>query len=159
MGCDIHSYVERKNDDGIWEHEPWVATVEYEDGPFDSRNYNVFGFLADVRNYSGVTPIVEPRGFPDDASPEVRTGWKIWSEDGHTCSYLTADELLAFDYSAQLEDRRVTRGHDGGVTADPGEGKMITYREFLGPQFFQHLEVLRALNEKQSARVIFWFDN
>jgi len=32
------------------------------------QSYALYGFLADVRNLSKITPISEPRGLPDDAS-------------------------------------------------------------------------------------------
>lgn len=154
MGCDIHSHAERKNADGKWEKVPDLQ-------PFASRNYGTFGFLADVRNYSDLTPISQPRGVPQDVSLEVSEDYEAWGSDAHSASWLSVEELAAFDYEAQCEDRRVTRqvgpnAWNGGCTCNPGEGKQQTYREFLERWFFEDLQKLQAAGAE---RVVFWFDN
>lgn len=148
MGCDIHTYAERKTDNGF------VAI----DGlsPFSWRSYGIFGFLAGVRNYSDVTPISAPRGFPDDASVAAREEYKAWDGDAHTPAWLTVEELNAFDYDQETEDRRVIRNGDGGCTCAPGGGEAMTYRKFLGEGFFDDLD---ALNAGGASRVVFWFDS
>lgn len=154
MGCDIHSYAERKN-----------AADQYEMvdnlNPFDDRSYGTFGFLAGVRNYSALTPIAEQRGMPIDASARVAAEFDGWGSDAHSASWLTVAELAAFDYDAICEDRRVMRqigpnAWSGGCTADAGEGKQQTYREFLGHWFFDDL---KKLQDAGAERVVFWFDN
>jgi len=97
MGCDIHLYVEKKVN-GKWicisplEYLPYG---EYEKRKladlYNERNYELFGWLAQVRtiNLNGF----EPRGFPEDASDEVRRLYKSWGVDAHTPSYLTLKEL------------------------------------------------------------------
>ena len=146
MGCDIHTQAERKVA-GKWEVIPGLH-------PFDWRSYGMFGFLADVRNYSAVPPISKPRGMAEGSPSD--------GDDlgDHSYSWLTVEELTAFDYDKPMEDRRVTRtvGNftDGGVTAEPGGGAMTTYREFLGPHFFEDLEKLKAAGAE---RVVFGFDN
>ena len=163
MGCDIHSFVERRRG-GNWEHvEADMGRPRYENCPFGWRNYGVFGFLADVRNYSMVPPITERRGLPDDLSSGVREGLGEWL-DFHSASWLTVAELLAVDYDAEFENRRIARRMpggwiDGGVTAEPGGGNRTTLREFLGRMFFDDLERLRAIGDPQNTRVVFWFDN
>lgn len=148
MGCDIHAYAERKTDSG-YEYLPAVV-------PFDWRNYGVFGFLAGVRNYSSVPMIAEPRGFPDDASAEVREQYERWDMDAHTPSWLSMAELLAWDYNAEVEDRRVTRNGNGACTCEPGEGERMTWRQFLGDGFMKDIAALR---DAGADRVVFWFDN
>lgn len=60
MGCSIHTIVEiRKN--GKWEF------VEEVPSEFEDRNYNLFGFLANVRNSFDAQGF-EVRGLPDDIS-------------------------------------------------------------------------------------------
>lgn len=149
MGCDIHSVAERRAD-GKWEAIKGFA-------PFDWRSYGMFGFLANVRNYSAIPCISEPRGLPDD-SP--------FSEDHSDCDYhsgswLSVDELSAFDYEQEIEDRRVTRQvapnmWSGAVTAEPGEGAKTTFREFLGEGFFDDLQKLKDIGAE---RIVFCFDN
>lgn len=159
MGCDIHSHVESQNEDGTWEQVSWERQEEFDTGPFDWRSYGLYGFLADVRNYSEVPPLAEPRYLPDDASDDVRADHDWWGGDAHSASWFSAEELLAFDYDREFEDRRVTMGSNGGATAAPGGGEMTTFREFLGPTYFRDLDILRAMNEKRPTRFVFWFDN
>lgn len=149
MGCDIHSHAERKNAAGQWEKVPDLA-------PFDSRGYGTFGFLADVRNYSGLTPIAEARGLPEDVSAEVAAEHEGWSSDAHSASWLTVAEMAAFDYDAMCEDRRCMRNGNGWSTCAPSEGRQQTYREFLGPWFFEDLQ---KLQDAAAERIVFWFDN
>lgn len=147
MGCDIHSTAERRVN-GAWQTIPDLY-------PFDWRSYGMFGFLANVRNYSAVPPISEPRGTPHD-SPSYDAD----NTNRHSHSWLSVEELLAFDYDRAIEDRRVTREIEpgwtsGACTADPGEGKATTFRTFLGEGFFEDLANLR---EAGAERVVFCFD-
>jgi hypothetical protein len=153
MGCDIHTVAERKVD-GKYE-----SISGYE--PFDWRSYFMYGFLADVRNYSDVPPLAKPRGMPDDASVGAREMSDGWGMDGHSHSWLSVAELLAFRYDERVEDRRVTvqtgpTSWDGGATAAPGGGEHTTWREALGPKYF---EDLARLSDEGAVRVVFWFDN
>ncbi len=159
MGCDIHSMAERKSATGY----EAITDVPFEEGyrtPFDWRSYGMFGFLADVRNYSDVPPIAARRGWPANASDGAQEEFDTWRGDAHSPSWIGVDELIAFNYDQPVEDRRVTRrtawGLDGGCTAEPGDGQMTTYREFLGPQFFRDLD---RLKEADASRVVFFFDN
>lgn len=164
MGCDIHLWYERKTNDS-WQ-DVSVPVDEWKAGPLDHRSYATFGFLADVRNYSAITPICEPRGWPTDfkhTKPD-REEYDPWYRDDegymfdeyHSHSWLSIKELLDYDYDQIVEDRRVTRNGNGGVTCDPGEGKQETLREFLGEGFFQDLQ---TLHECGVERIVFAFDN
>ncbi|MCB9602206.1 MAG: hypothetical protein H6721_15675 [Sandaracinus sp.] len=80
----------------------WESRCEF------GRNYGLFAILAGVRNGLGLDPIVAPRGLPDDASNETR--WSIASllgheDDCHDHSWLTLEEILAFDWTREV--RRV----------------------------------------------------
>ena len=159
MGCDIHIWAERKTTNGYVA----VTDVKFTEGasPFDWRSYRMFGFLAGVSNYSDVPPISEPRGLPDDISAQVFAEFEIWELDAHTPSWLTVEELAAFDYDQPIEDRRVTvqvapNAWDGGRTAEPGGGEMTTWRAFLGKAFMNDLEKLKSCG---ATRIVFWFDN
>jgi hypothetical protein len=147
MGCDIHSQAEKRIN-GKWEVIPDLH-------PFDWRQYGMFGFLADVRNYSAVPPLSQPRDLPEGSPSD--------GEDlgDHSYSWLSVEELTAFDYDQPMEDRRVTRQiapnvTSGAVTCEPGEGEKTTFREFLGPAFFKDLEELKAAGAE---RVVFGFDS
>ena len=152
MGCDIYSFVEAKK----------LNKWELVDNWIDYRSYGLFGFLANVRNYSHIPSIDNPRGLPQDVSEAVEMEWKN-GYDGHSCSHLTLKELLEFNYDQEFEDRRVTRriGNiiDGAALAEPGEGQTMTIREFLGSGFFTNLEKLKEHGDPENVRVVFWFDN
>lgn len=165
MGCDIHTYAEKKTPaastyleiDGT-SAPAESAYVPLDFSPFDCRSYGMFGFLADVRNYSKVPPLAEQRGVPAD-SPEH--GYYHQDSDYHSASWLSVAELLAFDYDQTFEDRRYTRQEgpnlfNGAATCEPGQGQQVTFREFLPEQFFEDLEKLKELG---ADRVVFWFDN
>ena len=156
MGCDIHSVAERRVN-GKWEVIPGLR-------PFDWRHYGWFGFLANVRNYSAIPSLAQPRGVPVDSpfrkqAVELGTGPEydaIYELGDHSYSWLSVEELLAFDYDAPVEDRRVTVGNNGGCTAEPGGGTMTTYREFLGTKFFIELDTLMKAGAE---RIVFGFDS
>lgn len=85
--------------------------------PYENRNYDVFAILAGVRNgigFAGVdlgngfNPIAEPRGFPSDLSDYMKHKAE---EVVHTPSWLSLDELNAYDWSQ-------TTKHCGWVDAD-----------------------------------------
>jgi len=147
MGCDIHAYGEKQTPDGYEMIESFF--------PFNYRNYGLYGFLANVRNYSAVKPISELRGLPA-CSAGVKKEYDEWDSDAHSSSWLSLDELERFNYDDDMEDRRVTRNNDGGCTCDAGDGKKTTYREFLGDRYFEELAKLKELGAN---RIVFWFDN
>jgi hypothetical protein len=153
MGCDIHAYAEKRDESGKW--------VMVKRDVFDFRSYGTFAFLAGVRNYSAVTPIAPPRGFPTTACVEVAGCFESWGCGAHTPSWLTIKELSEFDYSAQMEDRRYTKqtgpnSWTGAATCEPGQGERMTWGEFLGSDFTGEVEELARLGAE---RVVFWFDN
>lgn len=148
MGCDIHVLGQRK-ENGQW--------VDVETEAFGDRTYGRFGFLADVRNYSAVKPISSPRGWPKDFTASEDFDMRC----DHSHSWLSVDELLAFDYETMTEDRRyMGRTADGfnsgALTSEPGHGNAMTYREFLGPGFFDDLSDLAA---NKIERIVFGFDS
>jgi hypothetical protein len=116
MGCDIHLYAERR-ENGAWvsadrwsedKYEPGRLTVDYDHRLYSNRNYDLFAILADVRNgygFAGVTtgvgfiPISKPRGLPKDISDQVRAEAQSWAGDGHSHSYHTVAELVAYDWT------------------------------------------------------------
>lgn len=156
MGVDIYTHVERCNEAGKWEKVPDME-------PFDWRDYGLYGWLADVRNYSAIPPIAEQRWIPDDASPEVREEFDAdWERGCYGASWLSVRELADFDYSQELNDRRITRqtgpnAFDSGATGSPEEGTITTYRKFLGDAFMRDLESLQELGNPDRVRVVFWF--
>ena len=149
MGTDISTTCERRTPDG-----QYVAVTSKELAPFKNRCYGVFAFLAGVRNYSGIQPIVEPRGKPDDYPEVTEEDWRNYGTDNPT-TWLLVSELTSFDYDTEMEDRRVSVNGNGGCTCPVGDGAKMPWREFLGESFFSDLDTL--VSEKID-RVVFWFD-
>lgn len=114
MGCDIHLYVEVRGADGTWQSADewerdtddgytWVD-VPYEKEYYNGRNYSLFAMLADVRNRDGLIPFSQPRGLPADVSAIVKEASDSWDSDGHSHSYFTAAELMAFDWTQVMHN-------------------------------------------------------
>jgi hypothetical protein len=160
MGCDIYSICQ-VYDNGDWQTVTDPIFPYYENRltaePFSTRHYGLFGFLANVRNYSAVPFLSEPKGLPQDFEIE-------WYFDRHSHSWFTLRELLDFDYDREFEDRRVTRQvspnfFNGGITGEIGEGTVTTFRDFLGPNYFKTLDIMQSLGAPENVRVIFCFDS
>lgn len=82
------------------------------DEPYTGRNYELFAFLANVRNRFDIVPLSEPRGWPKDLSEALEKELKeYWDSDGHSASWFTLRELLEADW-----DRKIRVG--GVVPAD-----------------------------------------
>lgn len=147
MGCDIHPFV--------FAGDKYLESVV----PWTGRSYRKFAFLAGVRNYSGLPPMPWwGRGIGDMKGVSE---YRYTDMDYHSTTWVSLDELLQFDYSVEMEDRRVTVGGDGGCTAEPGGGERMTYRVFLGQtDFFEDLDVLKVLQAGMGkVRIHYAFDN
>lgn len=110
MGCDIHSFAERKNTiTNQWEVVKDYFTVDdyYKeyiekdkgDNPFYWRNYSMFAVLANVRNNGDFKEISTPKGIPYDISDDVKSYYDSVAKESHSPSYLTLKELLEFNYN------------------------------------------------------------
>lgn len=108
MGCDIHEWVEVR-DPGCNDVGPWKMSTY---SPELWRNYDMFAILANVRNghgFAGVktgesfNPICEPKGVPEDASPEYLAEVEQWDADGHSHSWFTVQELLDYDWNQETQ--------------------------------------------------------
>ena len=113
MGCDIHMIRQRQTGTGAWEMcDPMVPNPYYgkwEGAPkevperlYDWRNYELFAALAGVRNGWGIVPVSPPKGLPEgidtDNGPDL---------GDHSYSWLTTDELLAYDWNQPIEQHGV----------------------------------------------------
>jgi hypothetical protein len=149
MGVDIYSFAEVRQDGR------WKAAGEARE-PFEFRSYAVYGFLADVRNYSHSPVIAEPRGLPEDVDLHG-DDLAYWLESYHSASWLTLAELQAYDYEQVFWGRRITRGNNGAALAEEGEGEHLTLRDFLGESYFRELDQLAKLGDPEDVRVVFAF--
>lgn len=108
MGCDIHFYVERRVD-GVWiTADTWIveddeegSVVDYDRRFYTGRDYELFGILAGVRRPQSSQ--VAHQGIPEDASPEYKAVVERWDSDGHTHSYFTLAEFLAYDWTQEAK--------------------------------------------------------
>ena len=139
MGCDIDLHAERRDSEDRYHPLHFSGLLRH-------RNYWRFSFLAGVRNSFNIVPISEPRGLPANVSREIAAECERQEGDALAKSWLTLEELLAFDYDAPLRFREGGRG-DNCAEA--------TYREFLDADFVSELRELQALGAE---RIIFWFD-
>jgi hypothetical protein len=74
-------------EEGTWERfEIW-----------SERNYDLFSFLADVRNDGSIDPLDEPRGIPKDASESYLWACRAWDGGAHSHSWFLLEELLRYD--------------------------------------------------------------
>lgn len=100
MGCDIHGFVEirpypKRNND-------WTGlfAIDY----ILSRNYDLFGLLFDVRNYSHFVPVAARRGLPEDVSEEASEECGSWGMAAHSKSYITYFEIKDIDWSLETDE-------------------------------------------------------
>ena len=122
MGTDIHMYAEtRRNKQwtkvGAVFKDSWYNADKpesrwnkpYTDHPYDDRNYDLFAILANVRNghgfagcrtSNGFNPIAEPKGLPNDVTPEVQDELRDW--DGHSYSWFSLKELKEYDWEQMV---------------------------------------------------------
>ena len=158
MGTDIHVCVEKKTSEG-WEvvkgENPYYTPDSkhennkycYEGWLYNSRNYDLFGMLANIRNGSGFAgcdtgegfkPISNPKGLPKDISEELKNHFD--SAYYHSLSWLTLKELKEYDWSQTTKKRgyipeedyedykeagRPVKGYSGGVAGQ----RIITVTE------------------------------
>jgi len=182
VGCDIVSWVEIHDpDSNRWiavrnafpatESEKKFYGIEFLSSPFRMRHYGLYGFLAGVRNYSCCEPLSEPRGLPegcdidrgcavldeapDNDSEPIRA--EAFRNEFHSHSWFLLSELLAFDYDKVFWDRRLRGVGHSAISAPEGQGVQLSYRQFLHPNYFAELEVMKGLGEPDRVRVVFCF--
>lgn len=169
MGCDIHGFLEVRNQDGIWKIKDKIP---------DGRNYDWFGVLAGVRNYVNTIPIAEPRGVPIDASVKVMKKIAYWDMDGHSHSWLTLKDFSEHDWESASIDGRMS-------TVDRKTGKEVgkaSYSARWGSEpdlykyehlprvakdlisnswrkFLDKMELIATKRGLENVRIVFWFDN
>jgi len=169
MGCDIHMMVEKKvkteKHGEVWATVNSLGAV-FPDGlsraselkrdtPFgyyyraEDRNYEFFADLACVRGEGEY----QERGLPDDVSLVFLNCVESWGIDGHSHSYLYADEMIPLYIKHHLTDEE-----KGKLFADRinGLSSIQTFHLIME----RHFNV--ATNEDddpQDYRFVFFFDN
>ena len=138
MGCDIHMFIEyKKPSDTEWKDGNLYKRVSDEDTfeaitlKSESRNYELFAALANVRGDGG---ICDPRGLPNDISKRAFITVGSWGHDAHSTSYFTLAELIE-----HLSNYPILQN--------------------LVDELNYHKRVIDYFIEPDNLRVIFWFDN
>lgn len=157
MGCDIHWWSETRKD-SVWVCDQkdsfYVDTQQnnYTDmNEFISfiRDYAMFGLLQDGVRSSWEWSFKHFRGFPQDASSQVKAMYAYWGEDAHSPGWLTRAELKAKRH--ELLARKIQELiHPTGV--------MWMLSRHIN-NLDDILELLNAPVEDTEQRIVFFFDN
>ena len=173
MGTDIHFYVEHRVN-GSWKniykreecrYSPNYTSPKYTRNyyGFDGRNYFLFGILAGVRG--DATPIDAPRGLPKDVTQYVQKESDRYGTDGHSRSWFSLKELLAYNWAKEYEnndyrDLNALQRLKRRLRQRKKEGDEITYGDMVGDFYDVTLMRLTLLeNDPENVRVVFWFDS
>ena len=156
MGCDIHPHIEVKIN-GFWQHHSC---------PHFKRDYRLFAKLANVRNDGSIKPIALPRGLPKDISEVTTIEAKFWGRDGHSHSWINAEEIReAYLFHVKPSDDVLD-----GMTAEQQReyhwellrtGMEWGYLCGMGFEAFCKHDVHSSCFPPQyeDLRMVFWFDN
>ncbi len=147
MSCDIHLHTEVKID-GIWHHYSC---------PKVHRDYRVFTKMAGVCDIPGIEPFSEPRGLPKDATRIVQLSSQFWGSDGHSHSWLNAEEIFQLEKYINKELKLKAQHGCSWCNANFG----FLFHGFWG-QFWENRVTggYDPIRKKlQDIRFIFWFDN
>ena len=138
MGCGIHLHIEVKIE-GDWHHY---------NHPDVDRYYKLFAKMAGVRNYEEVVPISSPKGLPSDPTFSTLFDATQWGLDGHSHSYLGAEEVIELYQWIDKEPKVINQGwfHDNfGWLFGNSFGSFLKYSEDYP-------------TELEDFRFVFWFD-
>ena len=136
MGCDIHAHFEIKLN-SKWEHYSH---------PRIQRRYNLFSRIAGVRNYDEIEPISTPKGLPTDLSVTTKFCADHRGVDGHSHTWLDADEIQALmETDFIIEDRDFEHKELGYLFGNGWESWKQYPRDYP--------------KEIEDIRFICWFDN
>ena len=141
MGCNFHGYLEVMEYPES-ERYKWFSVHKL---PY-TRSYWFYAALAGVRNYIEIEPISEPKGMPSDASMMSQADCQEDGLDGHTHSWLTATELLNYDWNQKIDydERKVTLC-----------SSIHTHCKAL----LTEVAYLATQDGSDRVRLVFWFDN
>lgn len=162
MGCDIHLFIEYKQDGQSllgW----WAFGGEHR----LDRDYRLFARMAGVRNYWDAVPISNPRDLPDDASWQVKDKNRLLIVDNEEAGEREATREQAERWvksgSSKYDgDRYVTHPDwhsHSWLSADEFEACLNSF-ESVSAEYKAVLAALRCFeSDVQVTRVVFWFDN
>ena len=168
MGCDIHWYSEHF-ENGTWKCDQantvtW-ETEDYGDGPLtrmrmdqfpgSTRDYWFFGLLnKDVRSHWEYS--FQGKGDIPNCSDEVQAIIDYWSDDGHSHSWLSRQELQ--DKLAELE-RLKAELLIAPRTAPDMRPDAVDHHIARLMDVIENLVALSPDASAEDQRIVFWFDN
>ena len=154
MGCDIHLYVEVREQDR-WLFDENIRLV---------RNYFLFLFLNphsvshrwnNKKEVEEIKPLSSNRGLPPDLSSKVQREVQRWEADGHSHSWFSLSEFLTFQHFKQVLD-----GEEVDFLTYMRSEERYGYRvQWSWHEFYDYLLKLNVIYKPEDVRVIFWFDN
>ncbi|MBR5698605.1 MAG: hypothetical protein IKX44_08330 [Prevotella sp.] len=107
------------------------------------RIYSLFGALAGTRGK--LEPMFDPRGLPDDVTPETLEEYNLFEEDAHTPSWLTTNELR------ECLDQTIKEYSD-----EYGEKEVKSWLKNY-EKIYEYMKY--SEDEGEPSRIVFWFDN
>ena len=168
MGCDIHEIIERKGE------FCWLNSGS----PDLHRDYELFAVLAGVRNKYGIIPVSLPKGKPTDDNEfcsEFNALLEQWNGDAHSTSWVTLEELKAFDLSQEFYDGRLilSKNENGNITStcEATNGKHLgpvgkrkvfsTWGTAHWDYLISYMENVKSFHKLKDSevRLSFFFDN
>jgi hypothetical protein len=107
------------------------------------------------------------KGLPKDVSEEIASSHNIWFEDiemGYDASYLSLNDLIAFDYNQTIEEKSGWE-EISGVHCTKSWSRVLktyhdtehTFRNALGEKFFIDLDFLKTIGKPDEVRIVYWF--
>lgn len=174
--------------------EPGCPKLYFQSAVHVHQNYALFAILANVRNLdepgclgwlfgllgfprkrseSAYIPISDPRGLPDDLSPDLKKMASFDNQvDFHSWSWLMLREILDYDWDKPVTfSGKATDQYPGAYLdkkADPpmlvprGRTKVdvqVTPREEASEFLEEVVPKLQEYGNPDEIRVVFWFDN
>lgn len=160
MGCDIHIYAETELPDGTWHLwksygaantkcfsntlPPGIGSLFYR---VRSRDYGFFAALANVRG-----PGMRPKGLPPDVSAVVKREAERWGVDGHSHSWLNAEDFCKLFVEHKLTDAE---------RAEWAKQRVSQSSQWWGAPriLYEYLDIDCDETPIDNIRFVFWFDN
>ncbi len=145
MGCDIHTFVERKHK-GRWvmiQPTPYSLIEKESYALAEQRDYGFFSALAGVRSQHVDVKCAEAKGLPPDVSQSVEMhSEELWGIDAHSHSWEMLEDFINLYLFLH------------GDTA-------FNHKNFQEQVYQMFALEIRddAVDDPSNFRVIFWFDN
>lgn len=166
MGCDIHMFTEKWNDNkkrwesfDFFEVNEYYTTDDIEDEDYDGEKYTAcefddhrwydkFCILQNGVRREATGPYVEDKGFPSDACPEIARDFKRWDCDAHSPNWCTVAEFRDLVMKYRL-------------LSNSNENPLTSMHEALEAHIKRKLkwEHIIEATSPEHIRLVYWFDN